>query len=64
MTEPIKTPCKKVCMVDGMTGHCFGCGRKLKEIAGWAQMTPAERDAIMAELPGRMMEIERRRETA
>lgn len=50
---PIKTPCIKVCVVDGESGLCLGCYRKLSEVAGWAKLSEAERDAIMAELPGR-----------
>lgn len=51
---PIKTPCIKVCIVDGTTAQCIGCGRTLQEIAAWAQLGDAEREAIMAQLPGRL----------
>jgi len=50
---PIKTPCIKVCVVDGESGLCLGCYRKLSEVAGWARLSDDERDAIMAELPDR-----------
>jgi len=50
---PIKTPCIKVCVVDGESGLCMGCYRKLSEVAGWAKLTDAERDTILADLPGR-----------
>ena len=50
---PIKTPCVKVCVVDGESGLCRGCYRRLNEVAGWARLTEAEREAIMAELPSR-----------
>ena len=50
---PIKTPCIKVCVIDGESGLCMGCYRKLSEVAGWARLTDAERDAVMAELPDR-----------
>ncbi len=62
MTEPqnrpgpppaIKTPCIKVCVVDGASGLCMGCYRKLTEVAGWARFTDDERDRILAELPAR-----------
>lgn len=49
----IKTPCVKVCIVDGESGLCLGCFRKLAEIAGWASLSEMERDAILDELPGR-----------
>lgn len=50
---PIKTPCIKVCVVDGESGLCLGCFRKLNEVAAWTRFTEAERDAILAELPQR-----------
>ena len=50
---PIKTPCIKVCVVDGESGLCLGCYRKLNEVAAWARLTDAERDTILAELPDR-----------
>jgi len=54
MLPPIKTPCVKVCVVDGPTGHCLGCGRTLGEIARWARLTEIERDEVMARLPDRI----------
>lgn len=54
MLPPIKSPCIKVCVVDGQSGHCLGCGRTLNEIAKWARFTDAERDEIMAQLPPRV----------
>lgn len=50
---PIKTPCIKVCVVDGESGLCMGCYRRLSEVAGWSKLSDAERDAVMAELPTR-----------
>jgi len=50
---PIKTPCIKVCVVDGESGLCLGCYRKLSEVAAWARFTDAERDAILEALPDR-----------
>lgn len=50
---PIKTPCIKVCVVDGESGLCLGCYRKLNEVATWGRLTDAERDRILAELPER-----------
>ena len=49
----IKTPCIKVCIVDGESGLCLGCYRKLSEVAQWTRFTEAERDEILAALPGR-----------
>jgi predicted Fe-S protein YdhL (DUF1289 family) len=52
-SEPVATPCIKVCMVDGESGLCLGCYRTLQEIAGWARLAPASRTALMQALPGR-----------
>jgi predicted Fe-S protein YdhL (DUF1289 family) len=49
----MRTPCIKVCIVDGESGLCMGCYRRLNEVAGWSKMTPEARDAVMAELPSR-----------
>ena len=54
---PIKTPCIKVCVVDGESGLCLGCYRKLNEVAGWAKLDPSERERIMTELPSRRGQI-------
>ena len=50
---PIRTPCVKVCVVDGQSGLCLGCFRKISEIAYWSRLSDAAREAIMAELPDR-----------
>ncbi len=55
--KPIRTPCVKVCVVDGESGLCLGCYRDLSEVAGWARLSEAEREAIMAELPSRRARI-------
>lgn len=55
---PIKTPCIKVCAVDGQTGYCLGCGRTLPEIGRWVQMTPEGRDTVIASLPTRIAHLE------
>ena len=47
----ISSPCIKVCVVDGATHICLGCGRTLPEIASWGRLTEDQRLAIMATLP-------------
>ena len=54
---PIKTPCIKVCVVDGESGLCLGCYRTLAEVAGWARLGDAERERIMAGLAERRSRI-------
>ncbi len=49
----IRSPCIDVCRMNEALGLCEGCGRTLDEIARWAQMSDAERDRIMGDLPGR-----------
>ena len=50
---PIKTPCVKVCVVDGESGLCLGCYRTLQEVAAWARFSDDERAQLMDELPAR-----------
>ncbi|MBN8605715.1 MAG: DUF1289 domain-containing protein [Caulobacterales bacterium] len=52
--RPISSPCIKVCAVSGQNGLCIGCGRTLREIASWGSLDEPARQAIMAELPGRL----------
>lgn len=54
---PIKTPCIKVCVVDGESGLCLGCYRKLSEVAAWTRLSDIERDTILADLAGRRVLI-------
>ena len=55
--KPIATPCIKVCVVDGESGLCLGCYRTLAEVAGWTKLDDAQRETIMAELPGRLEHV-------
>jgi predicted Fe-S protein YdhL (DUF1289 family) len=43
-------------MIDPRTGLCYGCGRTLPEIASWHRLDSAERQALMATLPARMLD--------
>ena len=54
----IATPCVQVCVVDGASSLCLGCYRTLEEIGRWSRLDPAERERIMAELPGRATRID------
>jgi predicted Fe-S protein YdhL (DUF1289 family) len=51
--QAIISPCVNICEIDRARGLCLGCRRTLGEIAGWTAMTPAQREAVMAALPGR-----------
>lgn len=50
----IETPCQNLCVIDGVTGYCIGCGRTGEEIANWLNLNRAERLALMAALPQRL----------
>lgn len=52
-TTPIPSPCTGVCRIDAQTALCAGCARTLDEIAAWSRLSPAERSAVLAELPQR-----------
>jgi predicted Fe-S protein YdhL (DUF1289 family) len=53
----MKSPCNKVCVMDAQSGYCRGCGRTLDEIARWSEMSDAEREAVLAALPGRRSDV-------
>lgn len=53
-SKPIKSPCLSICAVDGRANACAGCGRTLKEIAGWSRMSDGERGAVLRQLPARI----------
>ena len=61
----IESPCILVCSIDMKTGYCFGCGRTRDEISDWLTMNGDQRRAVMATLPARLENVERkpRRET-
>ena len=56
----IESPCQKICVIHRQSGLCVGCFRTGAEISGWSRMSPEERRAIMAELPGREGALTRR----
>lgn len=57
-SNDIVSPCVKVCAVDGGAGLCIGCGRTLREIAGWTQFSDRERQTIMNQLAQRLADME------
>ena len=50
----IVSPCIKLCVIDGPSGLCEGCGRSLDEIGHWLSYSDEERRAIMTTLPARL----------
>lgn len=57
-SEPIKSPCIKVCAVDGQTGFCLGCGRTLPEIGAWVKMGAEGRENVLIRLPERIAHLQ------
>ena len=49
----IKSPCIDVCQMNPEQRLCAGCYRTLDEIARWSEMSDAERERVLAELPAR-----------
>ena len=45
----MQSPCTKICTLDARRERCIGCARTLDEIARWAAMSDAERQAMMGE---------------
>jgi uncharacterized protein len=45
------SPCIDVCRMNPQTGLCDGCLRTLDEIAAWSTLTPAEKRAVLEQLP-------------
>ena len=46
----VPSPCVSICVMDEPTGLCAGCYRTLGEIAGWIDLSAAERRAVVANL--------------
>lgn len=56
MSADSDSPCRKICTLAADRSHCTACHRTLDEIARWARMTPAERQAVLDALPSRAAE--------
>ena len=59
--DEVQSPCIKICVVHPQERICTGCLRSIDEISRWSKMSPDERRAIMAELPGRAPLLKKRR---
>jgi uncharacterized protein len=59
--DEVQSPCVKLCVVHPEERICVGCFRTIDEIATWGSLTPAARDAIMADLPERAPRLRQRR---
>lgn len=59
--EEVESPCVKLCVIHPEERICVGCFRSIDEISSWSRLTPAERSAIMADLPARAPRLAKRR---
>ncbi len=57
----IESPCVKICVIHPEARLCIGCKRTIDEISSWSRMTTEDRRAIMAELPDRAAQLQKRR---
>ncbi len=53
VAAPVPSPCINVCKMVGQPPLCEGCLRSLDEIAGWAQMSNEQRQAVWLRLDQR-----------
>jgi predicted Fe-S protein YdhL (DUF1289 family) len=51
--DEVDSPCVKICIIHPESGLCLGCRRTAGEIGRWSGMSPEQRQAITAALPGR-----------
>ena len=59
--DEIESPCVKLCVVHPEERLCIGCYRTMEEIANWSRLSPAARDAVIADLPARAPRLAQRR---
>ena len=57
----IESPCIKIWVIHPQERLCVGCYRSIDEIGRWSHYSPAQRQAIMAELPSRAPRLSKRR---
>ncbi|WP_217550726.1 DUF1289 domain-containing protein [Pantoea sp. GbtcB22] len=50
----IKSPCLDICVFNGKSGWCEGCGRTRLEAKEWPKMSPFHKKALARVLDGRM----------
>ena len=59
--DEVQSPCVKICTIHPTERLCVGCLRSIDEISAWSQMTPAERAAIITDLPTRTSRLQKRK---
>jgi uncharacterized protein len=56
LSDPLASPCTKVCRIDERTGWCEGCLRTLDEIAAWSTLDHAHQRALWEALARRRVQ--------
>jgi len=54
----VKSPCVEICQLDMSSDFCLGCFRTMDEIAGWVEMTDAEKRHVLESVEKRRGETE------
>jgi predicted Fe-S protein YdhL (DUF1289 family) len=49
----IVSPCINICEIDPKTNICMGCGRTMKEISNWINLSVEEKKKLLLELKKR-----------
>ena len=48
------SPCINICEIDLKTNICMGCGRTMKEISNWINMSDLEKEKLLFDLKNRV----------
>ncbi len=59
--DEIQSPCVKICVVHPEALICTGCLRSIDEITQWTKMGHEARAEVMAALPERRAQLQKRR---
>ncbi len=59
--DEIESPCIKICVIHPEARLCTGCLRSIDEITQWSRMAPEARRDVMAALPERASQLQKRR---
>jgi predicted Fe-S protein YdhL (DUF1289 family) len=56
----MRSPCTDICLFDGRTGWCRGCGRTKVEARRWKNASPGDLRKLSSELPQRLRKLQDR----
>ncbi|MEJ6394918.1 DUF1289 domain-containing protein [Gymnodinialimonas sp. 2305UL16-5] len=59
--DEVESPCVKICVIHPESRLCTGCLRSIDEITQWSRMAPEARRSVMATLPDRRDQLQKRR---